>query len=122
MICIGETLMKNRYKSIISQFKYRGLSKGSEFLLTPTDALDIIDELTKFDIGILGVNIWQTVEKGIMEILGGLNLSKLFRETKDTHQFAQSSAKMAIEYITNYLPDEIDYVSFVTVDDLLLLQ
>lgn len=90
---------------LLDQYQKLGIIKAGELLLTPQDAVNLVEEIAQKDILILGVDIWYYLGDRIVEDPSSLDLSDI--------SDAKINAEIAKNFITTQLPENIVYVSFV---------
>lgn len=91
--------------TLLDQYQKLGIIKAGELLLTPQDAVNLAEEISRKGILILGVDIWYDLDDKIVEDPSSLDLSDI--------SDAKISAEIAKNFITTKLPKNITYVSFV---------
>jgi hypothetical protein len=96
------------------QAKYlpKGILKAGELLLKPSDAIQLLGELEHANIGVLGINVWYTINDLYAEDLSGMDLSYLLNSSNWIHESIQISKKFILEQLT----ENIERVSFIFED------
>jgi hypothetical protein len=109
-------MTEDKISSALSVYKGKYLSKGSELLFRPKEAVDFARDLAKARVGFIGINIWRSTPVGIKEELGGLDLSDLYSKRGRSAGRVEISLGEVERYLNQFLPEGIDYVSLVIFD------
>lgn len=94
---------------ILNKYQKLGIIKAGELLLTPKDALNLIEELSQKGILLLGVDTWKCLNDNIVEDPNSLDLSNV--------SDPKNSSEIAKRFILNQLSESIVYVSLVLDDE-----
>ena len=103
-------MASNDAQHIEELFRERGVLSGRELLVDWKTALEIVETCRELGVGILGLDFYRNDESGITEVdCRGADFSDFFR-LPDGFQL---SVAAALRLLSNELPDNADYVSFV---------
>jgi hypothetical protein len=94
---------------LLDKYQELGIIKAGELLLTPQDAVNLVEEIAQKGILILGVDLWYYLGDQIVEDPSSLDL----RNISD----AKISAEVAKKFIITQLPENIVYVSLILDDE-----
>jgi hypothetical protein len=94
---------------LLDKYQELGIIKANELLLTPQDAVNLVEEIAQKGILILGVDLWYYFGDQIVENPSSLDLSNI--------SDAKISAEVAKKFILTQLPKNIVYVSLVLDDE-----
>ena len=105
--------MQVQLTQIMNKYRPLGVMKGSEFLLTPDDAIRLIDDLEAIGIAITGVDGWRYVDRDKGWIVQDLEVDLSIDDAiLQGEQPVQKSSAIAKNYIRNRLPERVSFVSF----------
>jgi hypothetical protein len=102
-------MIKEKINELDKKYNSAVVIKGDELLLKPCDALKYLQEIEKMKIGVLGVNVWYTINGLYAEDLSGLDLSSIMNQQDWIH----NSIQYAKKFISEQLLPKIEFVSFV---------
>lgn len=94
---------------LLDKYQELGIIKAGELLLTPQDAVNLVEEIAQKDILILGVDLWYYLGDQIVEDPSSLDLSNI--------SDAKISVEVAKKFIMTQLPENIVYVSLILDDE-----
>ena len=105
-------MLTEAQKQVINNFAKSGIIRGGELLLTREYILQFIDDLAAVNAIIYGCSDWRYVDYAkypdlIMEIVGGGIL------VEDDIDAQEECVNIVKGYITNRLPDDVDFVSLI---------
>lgn len=90
---------------LIDKYQTSGIIKAGELLLIPADAFKFIQEIEEREILILGIDLWCYIDGQIAENPASLDLSEI--------DDFQKSVSIAKQFITDHLPEDTAFISFV---------
>lgn len=94
---------------LLDKYQELGIIKAGELLLSPQNAVNLVEEIAQKSIPILGVDLWYYWGDQIVEDPSSLDLSNI--------SDAKISAEVAKKFIMSQLPENIVYVSLILDDE-----
>ncbi len=100
---------------IAKKYRYEGIVKGVEFLLSPDKAISLIDDLARHGVLIVGCDLWRYLDQSkehIVALLGaGIGIDSPVDESS-----VERNAGVVKEFLSEQLPQDAELVSLVLDD------
>ncbi len=107
-----ETRIEN-LRQLLKRYKSLAVTKGSEFLLSPENALHLADDLARINVGVWGLDGWYYIdrEKGwiVQDLTADFSVDEKLLEQPETANMSLEAVK---DFIKTQLPERIEFVSF----------